>query len=272
MRRLPLDEQVDGDLEFDLDSTQALRIKAIGTDSGTPITPKINGDEVGAIVSEIANIHTTGSDEQGPMPLDDLYYYVPPDGRLELDGAASDTVRLVGERLDDVTQRFPQSSDETRFNQQGYHHYTFEEGSVQVSEPLSDNQVETVHTIQAETDEQITVDFLQSISQSSDGTYTTSEKEISVFWELDGQRLPGQFASDDLLLVDLTNMPRPPNDTTESMGFSYMDFDTLPSPLTVNPDQNLDVRIRNVSGGSLGSGGDTSTFTYTARVIFDERR
>lgn len=293
-RVLPLDTFVDGDESIDLDATQALRITAIGTDRGTALTPSINGDDLGAIVTEIGDIHPRNTAEQGllrlgtppnaqedPMVEDNpamgaygpnLYYYVPPDGTISFDGASGDLVRLQGQRLDGVASRFETSADETRFNEQGEHHYTFEEGSVDVSETIADNTTATMHTISPATDERVQVVGPQMTSQTSTGSYSTTDDEVGVFWELDGQRFPGQFANDELFLVDFENMPRPPDDTTDQVPFVWGAYGPSMQPLTVQGDQDLDINIRNVSGGSLGNAGDTSTFTYTSQVVFDERR
>jgi len=43
-------------------------------------------------------------------------------------------------------------------------------------------------------------------------------------------------------------------------------------PLMVQGDQDLDIKIRNTSGGALGTSAETTDVTYTAEVVFDERR
>jgi len=294
-RILPLDTQLDGDSSIQIDSTQALRITAIGTDSGSAITPSVNGNDLGPIVQEVGSIHPTGSQEQGlltlgtppgameqPMVEDspahgaygpNLYYYVPPDGRISLDGGSGDLVRIQGQRLDGVSGRFESSADETRFQEQGSYHYTFEEGDVDVSEPINDGQTETVHTISPDTDERIEVVGVQGMSHSSGGDLSITDDEIGVFYELDGQRYPGQFADDELFLIDFEAMPRPPTDSTDQVPFIYGKYGPSMNPLMVQGDQDLDIRIRNVSAGSLdSSSSNTSTFTFTASVVFDERR
>lgn len=271
-RTAPLDTHVDGDLSIQTDSKQALRIRAIGTDSGTTITPSISGNDVGPIVTEVGDIHPRDNAEQGLLQLGDLYYYIPPDTRFELDGSSSDTVRLQGQRIDGISDQFMNSSDETRFNEQGEYHWTFEEGAVDVSEQISDTQTFTIHTVSPASDEKITMAGIMSVSQSSDGSFSVSEKEIDIFFELDGQRIPGQFNQDDAFLIDITNMPRPPTDTTDQLAFEWGSYDPDPNPLVVMGDQDLDIKGRNTSGGALGNANDTSTFTFTGAVVFDERR
>jgi hypothetical protein len=294
-RTLPYDEMVPADTTLEVDSTQALRITAIGTDSTSTVTPEVDGNDLGPINSTVGGLHPDGSTEQGlltlatppgadedPMIEDSpahggygpgLYYYVPPDGRLTLDGASGDTVRLQGHRLDGVNTRFEASSDETRYDEQGSYHYTFESGSVDVSEPISDGQQATVHTVSPATDERTELVGPQGLSQTSGGDLSFVEGDVSVFYELDGQRYPGQFNDDTGLLLDFTTMPRPPTDSTDQVPFVYGKYGPSMSPLSVMGDQNLDVNIRNTSGGALDSStSDTSTVTYTAEVVFDERR
>lgn len=294
-RILPLDEILDGDSSVQIDSTQALRITALGTDRGTALTPKIDGNELGAIVSTVGALHPTGTAEQGLLTLGtppgaqedpevedsphhgaygpNLYYFVPPDGRLEFDGDAADNVRIQGHRLDGVDGRFPASSDETRYREQGAYHYTFEEGDVDISEPISDGQEATVHTISPATDERVEVVGPQMVSQSSGGDLSFGEGEVAVFYDLDGQRFPGQFNDDSLLTVDFQVMERPPTDSTDQVPFVYDHYGPSMMPLAVAGDQDLDVKIRNTSGGALdSSSSNTTTVTYTAEVTFDERR
>jgi hypothetical protein len=294
-RTLPYDEMVPADATLEVDSTQALRITAIGTDSTATVTPEVDGNDLGPINSTVGGLHPDGSTEQGLLTLatppgaeaepevedspahggygPGLYYYVPPDGRLNLDGSSSDTVRLQGHRLDGVSSRFEAGSDETRYDEQGAYHYTFEEGSVDVSEPISDEQQATVHTVSPATDERIELVGPQGLSQTSGGDLSFSEGDVSVLYEMDGQRLPGQFNDDEGLLIDFTVMPRPPTDGTDQVPFVYNKYGPSMKPLTVMGDQELDVNIRNTSGGALdSSSSNTSTITYTAEVVFDERR
>lgn len=292
-RVLPFDEIVPGDTSVQIDSTQALRITAIGTDSGSAITPSVNGNDLGSIVTEVGGIHVTATQEDGLLTLGtppnaqtepevedspshgaygpNLYYYVPPDGRITLDGAGADNVRLQGHRLDGVEGRFEASSDETRFREQGDYHYTFEEGTTTVSEPFADGATQTVHTISPATDERIEVVGPQMIAETS-GSLDAGEGDVGVFYELDGQRLPGQFADDQVFLIDFTTMPRPADDSTEQVPFVYDHYGPDMQPLMVQGDQDLDVKIRNTSGGALGTSAETTDVTYTAEVVFDERR
>jgi hypothetical protein len=294
-RILPYDEMVPADTTFEVDSTQAIRITALGTDASGTVTPEVDGNDLGPINSTVGALHPSATDEQGLLTLatppgaeedpeiedspahggygPGLYYYIPPDGRINLDGSSSDTVRLQGHRLDGISERFEAGSDETRYDEQGSYHYTFEEGSVDVNEPISDEQQATVHTVSPATDERIELVGPQGISQSSGGDLSFDEGEVSVFYELDGQRLPGQFNDDTALLLDFTVMPRPATDSTDQVPFVYGKYGPTAKPLTVMGDQELDVNIRNTSGGSLdSSSSDTSTITYTAEVVFDDRR
>ena len=291
-RILPLDTFVDGDADITIDSTQALRITAIGTDRGTSLTPSINGDELGSIVTEVGDIHPRNTAEQGLLQLGtppnadtdvvypygpnrnpygpNLYYYVPPDGTISFDGASGDHVRLQGQRLDGVEGRFESSADETRFSEQGEYHYTFEEGSVDAGTSFSDGAVETIHTISPATDETIQVVGPQMVAQTAN-SFTSDDDIFDVFWDLDGQRFPGQFADDSLFLVDFQNMPRPADDTDDAVPFVFSHYGPGMQPLTVQGDQDLDVKIRNTSGSNQ-TNGSAVTFTYTSQVVFDERR
>jgi len=267
---LDWDTFVAGDADITTGPQEAYRIRAIGTDKAGSITPEIDGNDLGAIRTEVGDIHPRNTAEQGLLDLGDLYYYMPPETNLSFDGASGDLVRLQGEAIDSPSGRFESSADETRFQQQGEHHRTFVQGSVDVTETIDDNEEFTPFTLTPATDERYVFDGLHMTSQTSDGSYSTAEDEISYLFDFDGQQRPSQFSNDALVGLDHTTLPRPPTDTTDQVGFVYgMDAPGV-SPFTISGDQTFRVVGRNTSGGSLGNANDTSTFTYTASVDFRE--
>lgn len=261
---------VSGDASFDTGPQEALRIRAIGTDKDGTLQPEIDGNDVGAIRTQMGDIHEEATAEQGPQELGDLYYYVPPETNVSFDGASGDTVVLEGEWIDSPSGRFETSADETRFNEQGEFHWTFTQGSVDVSETIADGQEFTVHTLTPNTDERYEFAGLHMTSQTSDGTYSTSEEEIAYLFDFDGQQRPSQFNNDVFAGIDHTLLPRPPDDSTEQRGYVYGANAPNVSGFTVMGDQTFKVIGRNVSGGNLGNANDTSTFTYTGVVRFQE--
>jgi hypothetical protein len=80
---------VDGDAEIVTGPQEAYRIKELGTDKTNSITPTISGNTLGSIRQEVAALQYTGTTEHGPLELEELYYYIPPETKLSL-------VRLVG--------------------------------------------------------------------------------------------------------------------------------------------------------------------------------
>jgi len=287
----PLISVLPGDAEVRPTATQAFRIRAIGTDATGQITPAISGNDVGPITQDIAALHDDGSNELGPLELGGLYYYVPPEEPLSFNGGSSEQVVIIGEREDGVPAgtKFVTSADETRWNQQGQTHYTFVNGTVDISEPISDGQEETVFTLTPATDERFTFAGVQYMDRTA-GSWTEDEGLVNVFWDLDGQRIPSQFNDDRTFGVDYRYMDGPPDDTLEQTPFIYdqylpqelqdsgMNVDQVGGghnsfagvdTLTVTGDETLQARVRNVSGGDL-SGSSTTTFEYTALVEFDE--
>lgn len=267
---LDWDTFVSGDADITTGPQEAYRIRAIGTDKSGSITPSIDGNRLGPIRTEVGALHYVGGSEQGPLELEDLYYYLPPETTLTFDGAGSDTVRLLGEAIDSPSGRFESSADETRFSEQGEHHKTFVQGSVDVSEQIADNEEFTLFTLTPNTDERYVFDGLHMTAQSSTGSYSTTEGEIAYLTDFDGQQRPSQFRDDAVVGLDHTSLPRPPTDSTEQEGFIYGSMAPNVSPFTVAGDRTYRFIGRNVSGGALGSGTETSTFTYTATVTFRE--
>lgn len=267
---LDWDTFVAGDATITTGPQEAYRIRAIGTDKAATLTPSIDGNDLGAIRTEVGDIHPRDNAEQGLLHLEDLYYYMPPETTLNFDGASGDLVRLQGEAIDAPSGRFETSADETRFNEQGEHHKTFVQGSVDVSETIGDNATFNPFTLTPATDERYVFDGIHMVEQTSTGSLSVAEGDVAYLFDFDGQQRPSQFADDELVGLDHTTLPRPPTDTTDQQGFYYgMDAPSV-EPFTVSGDRTFRVIGRNVSGGSLGNAGDTSTFTYTAAVTFRE--
>jgi hypothetical protein len=267
---LDWDTYVSGDASITTGPQEAYRIRAIGTDKAGSITPKIDGNDLGAIRTEVGSLHNVGTSEQGPLMLEELYYYMPPETTLELNGGSGDTVRLVGEAIDSPSGRYESSADETRHSEQGEHHYTFVQGSVDVSETIADNEEFTVFTLTPNTDERFVFEGMHMTSHSSTGAFSVTEGEIAYLTDFDGQQRPSQFADDEIVGLDHTSLPRPPTDTTEQKGFVYGDMAPNVSGFTVSGDRTFRFIGRNTSGSALGSGTETSTFTFTAAVVFRE--
>jgi hypothetical protein len=89
-------------------------------------------------------------------------------------------------------------------------------------------------------------------------------------FDFDGQRRPSQFKDDEIVGVDVESLPQPPNDTDNQMPFIYGKMDSNVQPFTISGDQTYEAVIRNVSGGSIGSSGNTLTLDYIAGVEFRE--
>jgi len=267
---LSWDTYLSGDARIRTGPQEAYRIRMIGTDKAGTIAPRIDGNDLGAIRTEVAGLQENASNEHGMLMLDDLYYYMPPESVLEFDGTSSDTVRLKGEAIDRPSSRFESSADETRYDEQGEFHYTFVQGSVDVSEPINDNVETDVFTLTPATDERYEFDGLHEVSQSSDGSYSTSPGELALLFDMDGQQIPSQFGDDAIVGLDIESLPRPPTDSTVQEGFVYGGMEPNVDALSVLGDQTFTAFVRNTSGGSLGSSPDTTTLMYTATVRFRE--
>jgi len=261
---------VSGDDSIVTGPQEAYRIRAIGTDKTGSITPTISGNTLGSIRQEVAALQYKGESEHGPLELEDLYYYMPPETEIRFDGTSGDTVHLAGEAIDSPDGRFESSGDQTRFDEQGDHHYTFVQGSVDVSEPVADQQEVVPLTLTPQTDERFTFDRLHTLDVTSDGSTTTAEGDLALLFDFDGQRRPSQFSDDTIVGVDVESLPQPPADSDNQMKFVYGMEAPNVSPFTISGDQTFETVVRNVSGGSIGSSGNTLTYEYIAGVEFQE--
>lgn len=287
----PLLFVADGDASLTPSATQAWRIRAIGTDRSSQLTPSISGNDVGPIIDRIAALNQNDTNPLGPLDLQDWYYYVPPEEPLDFDGASGDHVVCIGERIDGVPsgQKFVSSADETRWNEQGQKHYTYTTGNLDITSDIADGQEDTVHTLTPATDERYTFSGVQymEVTQSS---WTEDHATINVHWNRDGQRIPSQFNDDRTFGIDYVYMDPSQSVANETAQFIYDRY--LPDKLqdsnlnmsevggghnafagvptfTLTGDETLQVKTRNVSGGTLTEGA-TTTFEYTALVRFEE--
>jgi hypothetical protein len=198
---------------------------------------------------------------------------------------------VIGERIDGVPsgQKYVSSADETRWNDQGQKHYTYVTGSLDITSDIADGQENTVFTLTPATDERYSFTGVQFMDRTA-GSWTEAEGTVNVFYDIDGQRIPSQFADDRTFGVDYRYMDGPPDDSLEQTPFIYNQY--LPQELqdtnlntgevggghnafagvrdlTLTGDQTLQVKVRNVSGGTLTEGA-TTTWEYTALVRFEE--
>jgi hypothetical protein len=93
---------------------------------------------------------------------------------------------------------------------------------------------------------------------------------LALLFDFDGQRRPSQFRDDEIVGVDIESLPQPPDDSDNQMGYVYGKEAPNVSPFTISGDQTFETVVRNVSGGDIGSSGNTLTIDYIARVSFEE--
>jgi len=94
--------------------------------------------------------------------------------------------------------------------------------------------------------ETLTLNHRAGIQIVVTGVPEPMEGEMGVRLKLDGAYLDNLDSATARFGIDLYYFPMPPTDTTNMMGFSFCEH-----PITINPDINFKVIVRNVKGADV---------------------
>ena len=249
--------------EYTTPPRKAILIKAIGTDATSASHLKVEGSELGDLISTVAPMHKTSSNLLGPLRLGSLYYVIPPDSEFEWEGASGSKARLIGSWVFlDPGESLP-SDMLSRYEAQKDHYMTYVEGSYShgTDTALTAGAEVTVLTISPAANEKY---VLNGPVMADVENYTPSEGDLAIRMKYDETYLDTTLKDSALGGIDILSAPRPPADTTEEEPFSLAG-----SPITVEPNHKLYFLVKNTSGASISPASGTSlTFTITAIVEY----
>jgi len=220
-------------------------VKRIGTDQATATKLVVDGVELGEISNLVAPLYATSTKLLGPLDLGDLFYVIPPNKTFYVDGASGAKMRLVG-RIgvlapgESMPPRYA-----ARFTEQGSHYLVWDQGSKLYSSDYtwSDGEEIEIYSLTPKTIEKYIVNNIILVETGVSGL-TPGQVGLRVY--LDGKVHDILTSDPGPKGIDAFFMPRPPKYDGVRVPFTFAD-----RPIEVEGDHTLQLKLINVSGGSL---------------------
>ncbi len=261
-RGVPLDKILKQGTPITLEKREAWIIQAIGTNSTTRGRLVIDGKPTGDIVQLIAPLHTLDTNLLGPLPLGDYYYVVPPETKVEWQGATGSKARIIGTKVifdpgENLGEPYATRSRNQYSSYITYIEGTFSKGTDVAWPAGEENEVISLTPL---TIEKYIFDsiLMATVANVSGGV---SEGDWSITFYIDNTPLENIVASGEQVGVDVLSAPRPPADGADETPFTLQAF-----PIELTGDHNLSIRVKNTSGASKSPPAGAS-ITATVTVL-----
>jgi len=195
--------------------------------------------------------------------LKDLYYVVPPETKIKVEGPSGCKIRAKGDLLKLAPGEVLPAEFMSRFAAQPNHYLTYVEKTYSHGTDVklvADAEVEVISL----TPKTIEKYMLAHPVMAAVANYTPAEGDLGVRFYL--QNVPKEVILEKTKVggIDLLAMPRPPKEDTE-----FEPFTLEGSPIEVPGDWTLSVKVRNTKGADISPTTGTSlTFTITAICKF----
>jgi len=263
VRAFPLDLVLIEGKEYQTRARQGLVIWRIGTNATTRAHLNIDNKPLGDIVTLVAPLHKTSSNLLGPLPLGELYYVVPPETRVIVEGPSGCKIRCVGQQILLEPGEVFGEPYMTRFRLQPNHYLTYIEGSYSLgTDVVWKDKAE--HEVYSLTPKTIETYWLNNVVMGSITGDTVSEGDFGIRFYLNNVPFDWLLEKTPVGGIDVLSMPRPPADATEELPFTLKEL-----PIKVPGDNTLSIRARNISGADKSPAtGASWSITVTAIVEF----
>jgi len=248
VKKFPLDIILEEGDVYETGKREALVIRKIGTNAATETSPtnlRIDDKPLGEITQTLAPISKVNTLFMDLLDLCELFYVVPPETEVIVEGPSGLEMRCVGELLKLAVGETLPTDLMARFKAQPNHYRTFLYGYVDWSTGYTfavDEEVEVI-SYTPKTIERIAVyGPLQAKLQG----WTRAMHEVAVRFYL--ENTPYDFILEKTKIggIDLYNTPYPPAETTEHNGY------VMPKGFIEVPgDHTLSIRQRNISGAAI---------------------
>lgn len=246
-------------------------VEEIGCDTGktsSNTTLKIENSTTGQIAREVANIHKTESYNHGLLDLRDQFYYIPPETQFEIDESAASNARLKGRVLELGPNEDSPASLMDRFDAQSrvYRRYWWDETEVTTGGGnWADGAEDTVLTLSPETIEEYTLDgYLMTDTDNVSPTIADGDIGLTIYY--DNAKIPFDRATNLNDGLDYLATPLPPTDSTEKVPFTLEEL-----PIEVEGDHDLEFRMVNNSGGTIGDTGSNLGLFVLVEGLYERR-
>jgi len=264
MKRFALDLYLTQGKTYETGVREALIIKQIGTDAADPASPAhltIDYKPLGDIFQDLAPLHKINTRFVPLLDLGDLYYVVPPETEVIVDGPSGAKMRCKGELLKlEVGETLP-TAYLARFTAQPKHYLTFLRGTYSHGTDVAlvaDAEVEVI----SYTPKTIEKAVANGLAMAKVSNYTASEGDIGIRFYLDDAPLDFLLEKTAIAGIDMMSMPYPPTETTDHEAFTLAG-----SPIEVLGDHTLSVKARNIKGASISPATGTSLVFDVALII-----
>jgi len=240
---------------YETGKREALVIKKVGTNGTTWATPphlRIDDKPLGDLIQDLCPLHKINTRFVPLLDLGPLYYVVPPETEVIVEGAAGNIIRCKGKLLKLAVGEAMPSDLMARFSAQPNHYLTYLRGTYSHGTDVAlatDAEVEVI----SYTPKTIERAAVSGLVMAKVANYSPSEQDLAVRFYLEGAPL-------DLILektktggIDFLSAPYPPAETTEHEAFSLAE-----TPVEVPGDHTLSVRARNISGAAISPAAGTS--------------
>jgi len=257
---LKLDRYIKEGTTYETGKRVAYIVRRIGTDSTTDAYLEIEEKKTGVIDSDVAPLHVTSTNHLGPLNLGDLYYVIPPETKFRVVGASGCKMRLIGDIIQLKSGEDLGAPFTSRFDAQFSHFLTKVSGTLTLAtdEVFKKDEERTIYSIKPSTIETYKFNNFIGVTGSGD---TISEGDFSIVFYYDGNPMEYLTTSGFGPGIDIMSLPLPPSATTEEMPFTLAD-----RPITVEPDHEFVIKIRNISGADKAPAAG-SAWTFTLKAI-----
>jgi len=241
----PLDLTLIEGKDYETGPREALIIEKLGTDATSACHLKIDEKPLGDLYTHVAPLFHSNANELGPLNLGPLFYVVPPETSVVVEGPTGAKMRLVGKQIKLGVGEELATVYMDRFKAQPDHYITYEQMKVSLADGediAADREIE-VGTLTPKTIEKVTLNNIVEVMAMG---LTLTQGQLGLLFQVDD--IPVYFILEKTKVggIDVYYCPRPPKDTTVSVPFSL-----AVRPIVVEGDHTLKVLIRNISGATI---------------------
>ena len=259
-----LDKTVVQGTTYELPNDKFYIVKKIGTDASSATHLKIDGIDMGDLISDVAPLHKTSSNKLGPLDLGELFYVVPPNKKFSVEGASGAKMRLVG--LIGVLapgEALP-ANYASRFTDQGNHYLTYQSGSVTLAAAAADwaaGDEKTMLELTPKTIEKYGFNRA-AMAKIENSASAIANGQAGVIFYLDGRPLDILTSDPGMKGIDVLDMPYPPADANEEDPLILGD-----TKIEVQGDHTFKATIMNVSGAAITASSSVAMTASFAAVV-----
>jgi len=249
---------------YETGKREAMVIQKIGTNAADPASPanlRIDDKPVGSITQDLSPLHKINTRFVPLLDLGALFYVVPPETEIIVEGPSGAIIRCKGYLLKMAPAEVLPTNLMARFNAQPNHYMTFLRGTYSHGTDtalVADAEVEVI----SYTPKTIEKAILNGLVMAKVANYTESEQDLAIRFYLDNAPFDFILEVTKTGGIDFMSARYPPNETEEHEAFSLAE-----SPIEVPGDHTLSVKARNISGGSISPAAGTSLDFDIACII-----